>query len=199
MSKHFRRQIIRVTRKFKSPYKYNMSVRYRAPPAVKKAPVLYIIQPEIGDVFKDHYKIGRSETIDGRMQHYSTCYPKALGGFKVFGFLTTSKAENATSESRAFSLASKHNFERIDKKAEFFKYIGNDIHHDVKALLVETRGGRAGGIVVYDKNGHSKTIQGGHLDVDNIKPAPVATTRSTRIHDTYGGGRRVLRPKAVVK
>lgn len=175
-----------------------MSVRYRAPSSVTKAPALYIIQPNTGGAFTGHYKIGRSATIDGRMLHYSTCYPKALGGYTIFGFLNTSVTENSAAETRAFKLASKHNFQRIDPKAEFFKYTGDDIHHDTKALLIETRGGRFGTITVYDKQGHSKTIEGGHINVDNIKPTPIATTRSSRIHDTINGGKRVLRPKALL-
>lgn len=175
-------------------------VRYRAPSKITKKPCLYIIQPNQGGLFIDHYKIGRSSVVDNRMAFYSTAYPKALGGYTIFAFLETSFGlENVSSEQRAFALASKHNFERIDKKAEFFKYLGTDIHKDTKALLVETRAGRHGDITAYNKQGRATTIKGGHLNVDNIKPTPVASTRSTRIHDTYDGGRRVLRPKEALE
>jgi hypothetical protein len=171
-----------------------MSVRYRPPPAAVKAPCLYIIQPNQGGRFEEHYKIGRSSTIDGRLSHYSTCYPKELGGYTIFGFLNTSMNDNVTAEKRCFELASKYNFQRIDKKAEFFKYTGDNIYKDSRELLLETRGGRFGDITAYDKNGKPQKIKGGHLNTDNILPTPLATTRRMRKHATYNGGIRVLRP-----
>jgi hypothetical protein len=156
---------------------------------------IYVLQPNQGGRFAGHYKIGLTSNEYHRSGEYSTYYPRALGGFTVIAVLVVAKDMLFKQEKRAHDLAPQHNFIRIDPRAEWFLYVGTDVHADARRLLIEVRGNRFGNITATNAAGHHWTVHGGHLNTGLVNIAhPMQTRGSNRTYITPHGGVRVLRP-----